>query len=29
MAGADPAGENEYAIHHFHKLVHEALGDRG
>ena len=29
MAGADPAGENEYAIHHFHKLVHEALGDHG
>ena len=29
MAGAAPTGENEYAIHHFHKLVHEALGDCG
>ena len=25
MAGDLPTGENEYAIHHFHKLVHEAL----
>ena len=25
MAGAAPTGENEYAIHHFHRLVHEAL----
>ena len=25
MAGAAPTGENEYAIHHFHKLVHDAL----
>lgn len=25
MAGASPTGENEYAIHHFHRLVHEAL----
>ena len=25
MAGAAPTGENEYAIHHFHRLVHDAL----
>ena len=25
MAGEVPSGENEYAIHHFHRLVHEAL----
>ena len=25
MAGATPTGENEYAIHHFHRLVHDAL----
>ncbi|MCY4351369.1 MAG: Rieske 2Fe-2S domain-containing protein [Thiotrichales bacterium] len=25
MAGDVPTGENEYAIHHFHRLVHEAL----
>ena len=25
MAGDVPSGENEYAIHHFHKLVYEAL----
>ena len=29
MAGDAPTGENEYAIHHFHKLVHEALNGRG
>ena len=29
MAGATPAGENEFAIHHFHKLVHEALDGHG
>ena len=29
MAGAAPTGENEYAIHHFHKLVHEALNGSG
>ena len=25
MAGAAPTGENEFAIHHFHRLVHDAL----
>ena len=25
MSGGAPRGENEYAIHHFHRLVHEAL----
>ena len=25
MAGGAPTGENEYAIHHFHRLVHDAL----
>ena len=29
MAGDVPSGENEYAIHHFHKLVHEALNGCG
>ena len=29
MAGDVPSGENEYAIHHFHRLVHEALNGRG
>ena len=29
MAGDVPSGENEYAIHHFHKLVHEALNGHG
>ena len=29
MAGDVPTGENEYAIHHFHKLVREALNGRG
>ena len=29
MAGAAPTGENEYAIHHFHRLVHEALNGSG
>ena len=29
MAGEVPSGENEYAIHHFHRLVHEALNGRG
>ena len=29
MAGDAPTGENEYAIHHFHKLVHEALNRYG
>ena len=29
MAGDTPTGENEYAIHHFHKLVREALNGRG
>ena len=28
MAGNAPTGENEYAIHHFHRLVHEALNGR-
>ena len=29
MAGAAPTGENEYAIHHFHRLVHDALNGGG
>ena len=29
MAGDVPSGENEYAIHHFHRLVHEALSGHG
>jgi len=29
MAGDVPTGENEYAIHHFHRLVYEALNGRG
>ena len=29
MAGAAPTGENEFAIHHFHRLVHEALNGSG
>ena len=29
MAGAAPTGENEYAIHHFHRLVHDALNGSG
>ena len=29
MAGDAPSGENEYAIHHFHKLVYEALSGCG
>ena len=29
MAGEVPSGENEYAIHHFHRLVHEALNGSG
>ena len=29
MAGDTPSGENEYAIHHFHRLVYEALNGRG
>ena len=29
MAGEVPSGENEYAIHHFHRLVHKALNGRG
>ena len=29
MAGEAPSGENEYAIHHFHRLVYDALNGRG
>ena len=29
MAGDVPTGENEYAIHHFHRLVYKALNGRG
>ena len=28
MAGDAPTNENEFAIHHFHRLVHEALNGR-